>query len=153
MRRRHPALILSDIIGADVEKVSERITAGVRGARIEVKKEAALSVKISAGIASVARIGISTEVESLIQQARQAVMGAKGAGPACFWFAYNESHCRRNSAAIPTRMVSRVLRENHAVTMAMMPASRRVLVNDKSKLPSRMNNSGTMMAESTAGGT
>ena len=73
-------ILLSGVIGADAEKVTERIIAGVRGTRIEVKNEAPLNVKISAGIASAARISTSTEVEPLIQQARQAMARAKEAG-------------------------------------------------------------------------
>ena len=74
------ALALAGVIGADAEKVAERIIAGVRGTRIEVPNEPPLNVKISAGIASVARISTSTEVEPLIQQARQAMSRAKEAG-------------------------------------------------------------------------
>ncbi|MCL4272976.1 MAG: diguanylate cyclase [Anaerolineales bacterium] len=73
-------IALPGVIGADAEKISDRIIAGVRGTRIEVPNEAPLNVKISAGIASVARISTSTEVEPVIQQARQAVSRAKGAG-------------------------------------------------------------------------
>jgi diguanylate cyclase (GGDEF)-like protein len=73
-------LVLAGVIGADAEKVAERIIAGVRGTRIEVPNEPPLNVKISAGIASVARISTSTEVEALIQQARQAMSRAKEAG-------------------------------------------------------------------------
>lgn len=73
-------IALPGVIGADAEKISDRIIAGVRGTRIEVPNEAPLNVKISAGIASVARISTSTEVEPVIQQARQAVSRAKEAG-------------------------------------------------------------------------
>ncbi|MBL8097797.1 MAG: diguanylate cyclase, partial [Anaerolineales bacterium] len=70
------------VIGADAEKISERIIAGVRGTRIEVKKDAPLTVnvKVSAGIASLSRITTSTEMEPIIQQARQAMSRAKEAG-------------------------------------------------------------------------
>lgn len=73
-------IVLAGVIGADAEKVADRVIAGVRGTRIEVQDEAPLNVKLSAGIASVARISTSTEVEPLIQQARQAMMRAKEAG-------------------------------------------------------------------------
>jgi diguanylate cyclase (GGDEF)-like protein len=73
-------LMLAGVIGADAEKIAERIIAGVRGTRIEVKNEPPLMVKVSAGIASMARINASTEVEPLIQQARQAMARAKEAG-------------------------------------------------------------------------
>jgi diguanylate cyclase (GGDEF)-like protein len=73
-------IALPGVIGADAEKVAERAIAGVRGTRIEVPNEPPLNVKISAGIASVARITTSTEVEPIIQQARQAVARAKEVG-------------------------------------------------------------------------
>ncbi len=73
-------IALAGVIGADAEKVAERVIAGVRGTRIEVQDEAPLNVKLSAGIASVARISTSTEMEPLIQQARQAMTRAKEAG-------------------------------------------------------------------------
>jgi diguanylate cyclase (GGDEF)-like protein len=73
-------LVLAGVIGADAEKVADRIIAGVRGTRIEVPNEPPLNVKISAGIASVARISTSIEVGSLIEMARQAMSRAKDVG-------------------------------------------------------------------------
>lgn len=73
-------LALPGVIGTDAEKVAERAIAGVRGTRIEVPNEPPLNVKVSAGIASLARITTSTEIEPVIQQARQAVARAKEAG-------------------------------------------------------------------------
>lgn len=73
-------IVLPGVIGADAEKVAERIIAGVRGTRIEVQNEAPLTVKISAGIASIMRITPATEVEPIIQNAREAVTRAKEAG-------------------------------------------------------------------------
>lgn len=73
-------LALPGVIGADAEKISERIIAGVRGTRIEVKKDATLNVKVSAGIASLSRITTSTEISSVIEQARQAMSRAKESG-------------------------------------------------------------------------
>lgn len=73
-------LALPGVIGADGEKVAERIIAEVRGTRIEVPNEPPLNVKISAGAASMMRITSTTEIEPIIQQARQAVARAKEAG-------------------------------------------------------------------------
>jgi len=73
-------IVIPNIIGADAEKVAERIIAGVRGTRIEVADEPPLNVKISAGIAAIMRITSTTEVEPLIQNARQALTRAKEAG-------------------------------------------------------------------------
>ncbi|MCE9646905.1 MAG: diguanylate cyclase [Chloroflexi bacterium] len=73
-------VMLAGVIGADAEKVAERIIAGIRGTRIEVESKTSVNVKLSAGIASVARVTTSTEVEPLIQQAFQAMARAKEAG-------------------------------------------------------------------------
>jgi diguanylate cyclase (GGDEF)-like protein len=73
-------LALPGVIGADGEKVAGRIIAGVRGTRIEVPNEPPLNVKISAGVASIMRITTTTEIEPIIEQARQAVRRAKEAG-------------------------------------------------------------------------
>lgn len=73
-------ILVTGVIGADAEKISERIIAGVRGVRIDVPNEPSLNVKISAGIASASRISASTEIDPLIDQARFAVTRAKEAG-------------------------------------------------------------------------
>jgi len=73
-------IMLAGVIGADAEKVADRIIAGVRGTRIEADSKTAVNLKLSAGIASVARVSTSTEVEPLIQQAFQAMARAKEAG-------------------------------------------------------------------------
>lgn len=73
-------IMLAGVIGADAEKIAERVIAGVRGTHVEVQNEPPVMVKISAGIASAARISASTEVEPLIQQARQAMARAKESG-------------------------------------------------------------------------
>lgn len=73
-------LVLAGVIGADAEKVADRIISGVRGTRIEVPNEPPLNVKISAGIASVARISTSIEVDALIEKSRQSMLRAKEVG-------------------------------------------------------------------------
>ena len=73
-------IMLSGVIGVDAEKVAERIIAGVRGTRIEVENKTPLNIKVSAGIVSMARVGPSTEIDPVIQQALQAVSRAKEAG-------------------------------------------------------------------------
>ena len=73
-------LALPGVIGADAEKISERIIFGIRGARIEVPNEPPLNVKVSAGVASLMRITSTTEIEPIILQARGAVTRAKEAG-------------------------------------------------------------------------
>lgn len=73
-------ILVTGVIGADAEKIADRIIAGVRGARIEVEDDTPLNVKISAGIASAARISASAEMDPLIEKARFAVARAKEAG-------------------------------------------------------------------------
>lgn len=73
-------IMLSGVIGADAEKITERILSGVRGTSIEIKDAPSLNIKVSVGIASAAHVGTSTEIEPLIQQARQAMSHAKEAG-------------------------------------------------------------------------
>lgn len=73
-------LMLTGVIGADAEKVADRIIAGVRGTRIEAESKTSVNVKISAGIASVPRVSTTIEGEPLIQQAFQAMARAKEVG-------------------------------------------------------------------------
>jgi diguanylate cyclase (GGDEF)-like protein len=73
-------ILVTGVIGADAEKIADRIIAGVRGANIEIENEAPLNVKISAGIASASRISASAEMDPLIEKARFAVARAKEAG-------------------------------------------------------------------------
>ncbi len=72
-------LALPGVIGEDAEKIAERIIKGVRSTQITSRKNI-LNVGMSAGIAAVLRISASTEVEPLIEQARQALARAKEAG-------------------------------------------------------------------------
>ncbi|MCC7117431.1 MAG: diguanylate cyclase [Anaerolineales bacterium] len=73
-------ILVAGVIGADAEKIAERIIAGVRGSRIELEGEAPLNVKVSAGVASAARISASAEIDPLIEKARFAVARAQEAG-------------------------------------------------------------------------
>ncbi len=81
-------ILVSGVIGVDAEKIAERIIAGVRSTHIEVQNETPLNLKMSAGIASVARISASTEVEPLIEQSRRAMARAKEAGGNQVFLAY-----------------------------------------------------------------
>lgn len=73
-------IMLPGIIGADAEKVADRIMTGIRGTRIEIQNGAPLNIQISVGITSMSRVSTSTEVEPLIQQALQGMLRAKEAG-------------------------------------------------------------------------
>jgi len=72
-------IALPGVIGADAEKITDRIIKGIRSSNITYQ-EAVLNVSVSAGIASASNIGAATEVEPLIQQARQAMARAKEGG-------------------------------------------------------------------------
>ncbi len=70
---------LAGVIGEDAEKIAERIIKSVLSAEI-VYDGQLLAVGLSAGIASVLHISTSTELEPLIEQARQARARAKENG-------------------------------------------------------------------------
>ena len=72
-------IALPGVIGADAEKVAERIVKGIDSADITYKN-AAVKVGVSAGVVSASRISAAAEAEPLIEQARQAMMRAKEAG-------------------------------------------------------------------------
>ena len=72
-------IALPGVIGADAEKIAERIIRGVHSNDITYNNNT-INASISAGIASASRISAATEVEPLIEQARQAMVRAKEAG-------------------------------------------------------------------------
>jgi diguanylate cyclase (GGDEF)-like protein len=72
-------IALPSVLGGDAEKIAERIIKGVRSTQITSKKTI-LNIGVSAGIASAQRISAATEVEPLIEQARQALRRAKENG-------------------------------------------------------------------------
>jgi diguanylate cyclase (GGDEF)-like protein len=72
-------IALPSVLGADAEKIAERIIKGVRSTQITSKKTI-LNIGLSAGIASAQRISAATDVEPLIDQARQSVRRAKENG-------------------------------------------------------------------------
>ncbi len=72
-------LALAGVIGEDAEKIAQRIIKGVALSDI-VYEGQRLSVGLSAGVASILQIHASTEVQPLIDQARQARARAKEMG-------------------------------------------------------------------------
>ena len=72
-------IALPGVIGADAEKVAERIIKGINATNITYKNDA-VKVGMSAGIVSASRVSASAETEPLIEQARQAMMRAKESG-------------------------------------------------------------------------
>lgn len=73
------AVALPGVIGEDAEKIALRIIKGVLSAEILFEGQA-LPVGVSAGIASILQIHASTELEPLIEQARQARARAREKG-------------------------------------------------------------------------
>jgi len=73
-------LILPGVIGPDAEKIADRILKGIANTNISLLDGTAVQVSISAGIVSSARITASTELEMLIEKAKEAVAFAKRAG-------------------------------------------------------------------------
>jgi len=73
-------LILPGVIGQDAEKIAERILKAIFNTNISLLDGTAVSVNLSAGVASATHITPSTEVEFLIQRARDGVMQAKREG-------------------------------------------------------------------------
>lgn len=70
---------LPGVIGEDAEKVAGRIIKGVLSSEI-LYQDQALTVGISAGIASLLQINTATEIEPVIEQARRARARAKEMG-------------------------------------------------------------------------
>jgi two-component system chemotaxis response regulator CheY len=73
-------LILPGVIGPDAEKIADRILKGITNTSISLLDGTAVQVSISAGIVSSARITASTEMEILIENAKESVAIAKRAG-------------------------------------------------------------------------
>lgn len=70
---------LPGVIGDDAEKIAHRVIKGVSSAEI-THEDRPLTIGMSAGVASILQIHASTEIQPLIDQARQAVARAKEKG-------------------------------------------------------------------------
>jgi two-component system cell cycle response regulator len=73
-------IILPGVIGQDAEKIADRIMKGILNTNITLLDGRDVKVGISAGIVSTVRITVSTEVDTLIQHAIEAVAHAKREG-------------------------------------------------------------------------
>ena len=73
-------IILPGVIGQDAEKVAERIIKGILNTNITLLDGREVRVGVSAGVVSTTRISVSTEIDTLIQQAIEAVVHAKREG-------------------------------------------------------------------------
>jgi two-component system cell cycle response regulator len=73
-------IILPGVIGQDAEKIAERIIKDILNTNITLLDGREIKVGVSAGIVSTMRISVSTEIETLIQQATEAVAQSKREG-------------------------------------------------------------------------
>ena len=73
-------IALPGVIGQDAEKIADRIIKGILNTKISLLDGREIKVGISAGVISATRITASTEMETLIEQAREAVAHAKREG-------------------------------------------------------------------------
>ena len=73
-------ITLPGVIGQDAEKIADRILKDILNTNISLLDGTELSVSISAGIVCATRITAATEVEALIQSAKEAVAHAKREG-------------------------------------------------------------------------
>lgn len=73
-------LILPGVIGQDAEKIAERILKGILNTEISLMDGTPVSLRLSAGIVSAVRISVSTEIEPLIERAKEAIEISRRAG-------------------------------------------------------------------------
>jgi diguanylate cyclase (GGDEF)-like protein len=73
-------LILPGVIGQDAERIAERIITGIRNTNISLLDGTEISVSMTAGIIALGRVTAATEIDKLIEQAKEAVLTAKRAG-------------------------------------------------------------------------
>jgi two-component system chemotaxis response regulator CheY len=73
-------ITLPGVIGQDAEKIADRILRGILNTNISLLDGREIEVGISAGVVCSTRITASTEVESMIEHAREAVAQAKREG-------------------------------------------------------------------------
>ena len=81
-------IALVGVIGSDAEKFTERIMTGIRSIKITDGNDNLVTIKLSGGVAAAAHISVSTEIDPLIDQARQAMTRAKEAGGNQIFLAY-----------------------------------------------------------------
>lgn len=73
-------IILPGVIGQDAEKIAERILKDILNTNITLLDGREIKVAVSAGVVATMRITVSTELETLIQRATEAVAQAKREG-------------------------------------------------------------------------
>jgi diguanylate cyclase (GGDEF)-like protein len=73
-------IALPGVIGQDAEKIADRIIKGILNTNISLLDGREIKVGVSAGVACSTRITAATEIETLIEQAKEAVADAKRLG-------------------------------------------------------------------------
>lgn len=73
-------ITLPGVVGADAEKIANRILTGVKSSGISLENGNDLEVRLSAGIASTQNINAYAEVDTFMQVAVQALLNSKQAG-------------------------------------------------------------------------
>jgi two-component system chemotaxis response regulator CheY len=73
-------ITLPGVIGQDAEKIADRILKGILNTNISLLDGREIKVGISAGVICSTRITASTEIEAVIEHAKEAVAHAKRAG-------------------------------------------------------------------------
>jgi diguanylate cyclase (GGDEF)-like protein len=72
--------ILPGVIGQDAEKIADRILKGILSTQTSLMDGTPLDIRVSAGAVSSVHISASTEIDTLIEQAKEALSHAKRAG-------------------------------------------------------------------------
>ena len=80
MKRIMFLIVLPGVIGQDAEKIADRILKGILNTNISLLDGSEISVSVSAGIVCSTHITAATEIDILIQRAREAVAHAKREG-------------------------------------------------------------------------
>lgn len=70
---------LPSVIGQDAGKIAARIVKGIENANISLLDGTALDLKLGAGVVSSVRITVATEIEMLIEKAREALASSRQA--------------------------------------------------------------------------
>jgi len=71
---------LPGVIGQDAEKIADRIAKGILNTDISLLDGTNVDIKLCTGIVSAQRVSVSTEIEMLIEQVKEAVARAKADG-------------------------------------------------------------------------
>jgi diguanylate cyclase (GGDEF)-like protein len=71
---------LPGVIGQDAEKIAERILKGILNTNISMLDGTALNVNLSVGVVSSTRITVNTEIDTLIEKARELISAIKRNG-------------------------------------------------------------------------